>query len=59
MNEACRYWHAVYSATGIVIWMGTTAIMGIIVSMPTMTQTMLAYRNFILEAPMKPTRKLN
>ena len=55
MNEACRHWHAVYSAALIVIEISTAAPMGATASMPTATQTMLANSKFRLEEPGKFT----
>ena len=57
MNEACRYWHAVYSAATIAVGMGTTVPVGATTFMPTKTQNTLTDSKFKLEAPTNLTGK--
>ena len=45
MNEACRHWHAVYSAAAIAVGLFIVAPMGITAFAPTETQIWLVMAN--------------
>ena len=59
MNEVCRHWHAAYSATAIAIGIGSAELMGAVVSVPAVTQTITTNSKYKLETTIESIRKLN
>ena len=59
MSEVCRHWHAIYSAAGIAVGVGTASEAGTTAYAPTITQIKITNRKFKLEAPTKFTGKFD
>ena len=57
MNEAFRYWHAVYNASAIAVGTVTAVSLSTTAFVPIVTQIILAYSKFKLERPAEFTIK--